>query len=175
MKWFWITNFLFFQASWFSAAFYTQHAVWIISGLLLAHFLLSPTKWADFKLLPLAFLGICVDKLHFTLGTFSNPVSFTAIDTFFPLWLILLWIMFVVTLNHSLSWLLNKPLAVIVGFGACGGTLSYWAGIQAGALSYHWSTLVLIPILMLSWGILFTVLLFGARYLNLNSDLKALR
>ena len=136
MKPFWITNFLLFQASWFSAAFFTQHAAWLITGLLLVHFLLSPRKWEDFKLFPLALFGASLDKLHLLIGTFSNAVPFTAIDTFFPLWLILLWIMFVLTLNHSLSWLTNKPLPIVIGFGACGGTLSYWAGIQAGALSY---------------------------------------
>lgn len=175
MKPFWITNFLLFQASWFSAAFYTQYAALLIGSLLLVHFLLSPKKWADFKILPLALLGVCLDKFHLFIGTFSNATPFTAIDTFFPLWLILLWIMFVLTLNHSLSWLINKPLLIVISFGACGGTLSYWAGIQAGALSHTWSISLLIPTLILSWGILFPVLVFGVRYLSYSSDLKPLR
>ncbi|MCL9782370.1 DUF2878 domain-containing protein [Vibrio sp. S4M6] len=175
MKPFWFTNFLLFQASWFSAAFYTQHAAWLISGFLLVHFLLSQNKWADLKLFPLALFGACLDKLHLFIGTFSNSVPFTPIDTFFPLWLILLWLMFVVTLNHSLSWLINKSLPIVIGFGACGGTLSYWAGIQAGALSYSWPITLLIPTLILSWGILFPLLVFGVRYLSPISDLKLLR
>ncbi|MCW8334200.1 DUF2878 domain-containing protein [Vibrio sp. SCSIO 43135] len=166
MKRFWITNFLLFQASWFSAAFYTQHAIWLITGLLFIHFLFSPTKRADLKLLPLALIGVLLDKIHLIIGTFLPSDLFTSIDTFFPAWLILLWVMFVLTLNHSLSWLLDKPLFVNVIFGAIGGAISYWAGIQAGALSSDLTNYSLLITLALSWGVLFPTLVSGTRYIN---------
>ncbi len=159
MKRFWIINLILFQASWFSAAFYTTGAAWIIAGLLMLHFLLTPTPRADLKLLPLVLPGICVDALHLLAGTYS------AGETLFPIWLILLWSMFVISLNHSLNWLIKSPKVVLVAFGSAGGTASYWAGIQAGALQSTWSTEVVITVLMLAWGILLPLLVIGYRYL----------
>ena len=45
-----------------------------------------------------------------------------------------LWIAFATTLNHSLRWLVNRPVAAAL-CGAIGGPLAYLAGAKLGALT----------------------------------------
>ncbi|OEF08473.1 DUF2878 domain-containing protein [Vibrio genomosp. F10] len=148
MQRFWIINLVIFQASWFCAAFLNQHAGPLMAGLLVVHFLLSPTKKKDLNLLLLLPVGLAADKLQLHLGVFSVG------SEFFPMWLLLIWIMFIISLNHSLSWLnrfSSLPLAVI---GALGGTASYWGGIKAGVIEPLLPAHQVILSLMLVWAIL---------------------
>jgi hypothetical protein len=160
MKWFWITNFVLFQLSWFCAAFYTANATLLILALLAIHFVISPSRLSDAKLLVLMLVGVAVDSVHFELGTFSSG------EHPFPVWLALLWCMFLVSLNHSLNWLVDKSLWLLAGFGAIGGTSSYIAGIKAGALQTDWPFEWVIITLLFSWGLLFPLLVLGYRYIN---------
>lgn len=157
MKRFWIINLVLFQASWFSAAFLTVNANIILAALLGVHFLLSPSAKKDLAVLPLALIGIAVDIFHFNIGSFSSQLGG------FPLWLALLWSLFVISFNHSLSWLVNKPIWLLMAFGAVGGTSSYWAGMQAGALQSGLQDATLIASLALSWGLLFPLLIVSYR------------
>ncbi|MBW3696901.1 DUF2878 domain-containing protein [Vibrio sp. T187] len=160
MKAFWLINLVLFQASWFCAAFATEYASLVIACLLVLHFYLSPSRSEDLKIMPLALIGIVVDQTHLLFGTFS------ADSGAFPLWLVLLWLMFVVSFNHSLSWFYEKHLIVLIGFGGVGGTLSYLGGIKAGALGSALPTSQLVISLALSWAILFPVLMFCCRYIK---------
>lgn len=163
MKRFWIINLILFQASWAAAAWYPQQAALIIACLLGIHFLCSPSPRFDSKVLLLALIGISADTILLLLGAFYSPMAF------FPLWLVLLWFMFIISLNHCLHWLVNQPIGLLVCVGAFGGTLSYWAGIQAGALQTHWPITWVITSLMLTWSILLPLLIYGYRYLKLTS------
>lgn len=160
MKTFWIINLILFQLSWFSAAFFTQYAALIISALILLHFYLSPTPKLDIKVSLLALMGIFIDTLHLNLGTFSSE------HAFFPFWLALLWMIFCISLNHSLSWCAKQPYWLLVLFGSIGGSLSYWAGIQAGALSTLQTPSHTLVVLALSWAILFPSLVQAHHYLT---------
>ena len=42
-----------------------------------------------------------------------------------PAWIATLWVAFAMTLQHSLQWLMARPLAAVL-FGAIGGPLAYW-------------------------------------------------
>jgi len=46
-----ILNFALFQAGWFTAAIMKDGSVWIMLGLVILHFVISPSKKADAKLL----------------------------------------------------------------------------------------------------------------------------
>jgi hypothetical protein len=160
MKRFWIINFLLFQTSWFCAAFYTEHASLMMLALLGLHFCFSPTRLADIKVLLLVGVGLVVDNLHLTLGTFSAQAAL------FPVWLALLWCVFVISLNHSLQWLINKPLWLIALLGGVGGTSSYMGGVKAGALQSSLPTEWLVAVLFVAWGLLFPMLVLLYRYLQ---------
>ena len=51
-----------------------------------------------------------------------------------PIWMVSLWMAFATTLNHSLRWLMTRPLAAAAA-GAIGGPLAYLAGARLGALT----------------------------------------
>ena len=51
-----------------------------------------------------------------------------------PFWMLSLWMAFATTLNHSLRWLMTRPVVAALG-GASGGPLAYLAGAKLGALT----------------------------------------
>ncbi|MBD1573145.1 DUF2878 domain-containing protein [Vibrio sp. S17_S38] len=160
MRQFWIINFALFQLSWFCAAFYTAEAAYWITAILIMHFCFSPQKLADVKVLALLIPAVAIDSLHIALGTFSTHSGG------FPLWLGLLWAMLLISLNHSLHWLVSQSLWLISLLGAISGTASYLAGIKAGAMQTTWSYPVLIMLLSLSWAVLLPLLAMIYRKLN---------
>ena len=66
----------------------------------------------------------------------SGKVQFASAwpNSFAPFWMLSLWMAFATTLNHSLRWLMTRPLAAALA-GAIGGPLAYLAGARLGALA----------------------------------------
>ncbi|WP_421194227.1 DUF2878 domain-containing protein [Aeromonas jandaei] len=95
--------------------------------ILLLHFLFSPSRQRDWRLLPIAVAGCLLDALLWQLGLFRFPAGF-------PLWLVLLWLGFALTLAHGMRWLLRLPRWQQALFGMVGGTSSYVAGAAMGAV-----------------------------------------
>ena len=170
MKSFWLINVLLFQSSWLCGAFFTQYANLVNPILLISHFVLTPTRKQDAKLLLLVPLGLSIDFLQMQLGVFSaTSVGSEPITSSFPLWLVFLWIMFVLSLNHSLRWLTRCSSPVLVVIGAVGGASSYLAGIKAGALQSLVSDSFLFVSLLLAWGVLLPTLVWlQKRYFSLG-------
>ena len=71
MKRFWIINLVLFQSTWVSSAFFTEQAVFIAPLLVALHFLLSPTRRDDLRVLLLLPIGLLLDSLMIGLGAFS--------------------------------------------------------------------------------------------------------
>jgi len=63
--------------------------------MLLLHFLFSPSRKDDVRLLPLALAGCLLDLLLWQIGLFQFPAGF-------PLWLVLLWLGFALSLAHGM-------------------------------------------------------------------------
>ncbi|WP_454008753.1 DUF2878 family protein [Aeromonas sp. Marseille-Q7275] len=96
--------------------------------MLLLHFLFSPRRRYDWRLIPVALAGCLLDILLWRLGLFQFPAGF-------PLWLLLLWCGFALTLSHGLRWL--RPCRAgsrraVVWWGAS----SYVAGAAMGQCTY---------------------------------------
>ena len=70
--------------------------------MLLLHFIFSPSRKGDLRLLPVALAGCLLDGLLWQLGLFQFPAGF-------PLWLVLLWLGFALSLSHGLRWLRPLP------------------------------------------------------------------
>ena len=66
-----------------------------LAGMLLLHFIFSPAAGQDWRLIPVALAGCLLDILLWRLGLFHFPSGF-------PLWLLLLWCGFALTLSHGL-------------------------------------------------------------------------
>jgi hypothetical protein len=67
--------------------------------------------------------------LHYATGSAALPPGGA------PRWIIALWISFALTFNHSLRWLIGRPL-VCLALGAGGGPLAYAAAARLGAVTF---------------------------------------
>lgn len=144
-----LINFVIFQACWFTAALYQQSGTLTMLGLLIIHFLLSPTKYNDVKVLLLALLGCSVDQFLYVLGV----LEFTTYSAFIPTWLVLLWCCFVLSLNHSLHWLVKSPIVIQVILGGVFGSLSYFAALNFSALQTSLSSIYFVIVIAVTWAI----------------------
>lgn len=124
-----LANIVLFQFGWyFSVILQTPYALLWAAGFMLVHYRFF-SKLSELKqLLPVTLVGLCID----TAWHFSPAITFQGPGFVIPFWLMGLWIIFPMTLNHSLSWLKGRiPLQAILG--AVGGGGSYVAGAALGA------------------------------------------
>ena len=115
--------------------------------MLLLHFLFSPRRRQDWRLIPVALAGCLLDILLWRLGLFQFPAGF-------PLWLLLLWCGFALTLSHGLRWLRPLPRSQQALFGMVGGASSYVAGAAMGAVHLPWGiwiSTVLLAVIWMGW------------------------
>jgi len=167
----WI-NFIWFQVIWFIAVLYTDQAVNILLFSLFLHFLISPIREADLlTLLGITLLGSLADYLLTFLGIFIFPDAL-----FIPIWLILLWAHFALSLNHGMSWMIKLPLYARILFGAIFGTLSYYAGAELGAVTLHHNLILSLFAMSMIWASLLPVYieiaLFNRDYCDENINKK---
>jgi len=140
-------NMAWMQALWFAAVIGAAYGSGWPAVTLLALFTgwqLQPERRqnSDLVLLPIAvFIGMILDTAWIMLGwiEFSNPGPVPGIA---PLWILVLWAGFSLTLSHSLAWLQNRLLTAGLIAGLV-GPLSYLAAQRLGALhimieSSHW-------------------------------------
>ncbi|WP_337073771.1 DUF2878 domain-containing protein [Aeromonas veronii] len=113
-------------------------------AMLLLHFLFSPSRQRDWRLLPIAVAGCLLDALLWQLGLFRFPSGF-------PLWLVLLWLGFALTLAHGMRWLLRLPRWQQALFGIVGGASSYVAGAAMGAVNLPWGIWISTALLAVIW------------------------
>lgn len=113
-------------------------------GILLLHFLFSPRRRQDWRLIPVALAGCLLDILLWLLGLFQFPSGF-------PLWLLLLWCGFALTLSHGLRWLRPLPRWQQALFGMVGGASSYVAGAAMGAVHLPWGIWISTALLAVIW------------------------
>mgnify|MGYP001351779366 CR=1 FL=1 len=166
-----IINFVLFQAAWFVCvlgASYNQTylALPLSIIILLIHFSLIKKRMLDLKLIIIAgLIGLLFDGvlLNFDLIIYNDPglpYPYT------PIWIVMLWMIFAMTLNHSLAWLSQKYYLAIL-FGAIGGPLAYIAGEKLGAITLL-STNSIIT-LSIGWALITPILLVIANELNKNA------
>lgn len=147
MYWFWF-QFLIFQALWLVAILGGNEWLALCLILLAIQLFASPSK--DWRVMPIALVGISVDTLLTLAGLFQFDQ--------FPVWLGLLWIGFILTLGHSLAWLQRLPRLSLAPIGAIAGTASYLAGWRLGAVDLPLGLLPSSAALALAWAILLPAL-----------------
>ena len=166
-----IINFVLFQAAWFVCVLgasynHTYLALTLSLIILLLHFAIIKNRMLELKLIIIAgLIGLLFDGalLNFDLIIYNDPglpYPFT------PIWIVMLWMIFAMTLNHSLAWLSQK-IYVSVLFGAMGGPLAYIAGEKLGAITLL-STNSIIT-LSIGWALITPILLTIANKLNKNA------
>jgi len=166
-----ITNFILFQAAWFicvlGAAYdLTYPALGISMLILIVHFALIKNRLLELKLIMIAgFFGLVFDGalLNFDLIIYNDPGVPYPIT---PIWIVMLWMIFAMTLNHSLAWL-SKKIYLSFIFGALGGPLAYIAGEELGAITLLGMNAIVT--LSVGWAIITPILLIIANKLNKNA------
>lgn len=145
-------NFLAYQLAWFAVILgAAQGFAWAGAAVALivaaVHGLRHRQRF-EWKLMGLAALiGILVDSTLAITGQVRFAQAWP--EDLAPYWMLCLWIAFATTLNHSLRWLMHRPVAAALA-GAVGGPLAYLAGARLGALVIVTPTTTL-PLIALLW------------------------
>ena len=130
-----------FQLGWFACVL-GGNSLWLVlaGAALMAHLLWISRSMAEVRLvLAVCLLGTAVDSLLLNAGVFA----FKQPGFLIPFWLVVLWALLAITLNHCLAWT-AKPLWRAILLGAISGPLSYYAGQRLGAVQFPlclWPTL----------------------------------
>jgi len=133
-----IINFLLFQIGWFIlilGAAWDKTFIAVLLGLVILaiHISMIDQKINELKLLLIAgVIGFLFDGFiqYYQFIIYNSPGWSFPLT---PIWIIMLWMIFAITLNHSLVWLKNR-ISLSVIFGAIGGPLAYLAGEKLGAI-----------------------------------------
>lgn len=157
-----ILNFVLFQAGWFTAALMLDDAAWIMLGMVALHFVISPTKLADARLLIILLpIGLTLEVLMISLGFIVFNSAFVL-----PIWMILLWCLLILSFNHSLKWLRDIPLAFQVVLSGIAGLASYLAAQKFEALSIGEPLLLYGAAIALVWAIQLPVMMVITKQVN---------
>ena len=114
--------------------------------ILVSHFVLSPSKSEDCKILLLALVGFSTDLIMTYLGVF--------IFNQWPLWLLVLWMAFVLNLGHSMRFLRRLKLIYLINIGALGGSYAYWVSWKFGAVEWPYGAALTMVIVATIWAII---------------------
>ena len=167
---FW-ANLLGYQAAWFIAVgFAARGLAWpgvlACLGFAAISWWISPMRRSDLKLVGAALAcGLLLDGVLAATGWLDYAAPLPALPG--PAWIATLWVAFAMTLQHSLQWLLVRPLAAVL-FGAMGGPMAYWGaarGFDAVAFAAPMQATVT---LALGWAIAMAVFVAIARSANLS-------
>ena len=162
-----------FQIGWFaciaSVRYDQEFPAIFFCGLLVGlHFFFSKAPRLDFKLTLIALvLGIVVDSSlqYFSVIRFYG----WALGPLSPFWLWMVWVMFALTLNYSLAFLLNKHLLLSAIAGLLFGPLSYIAGAKLGAASFD-NSLAHLAVLGMVWMLTLPALVFISKNSSLPTE-----
>lgn len=160
-----ILNGLLFQLGWFSAVLGGNAvALGVMLAILMIHqllFIRHKSEWLFIVLVGV--IGIVVDS---TLSL-SNVLLFSSTAVGIPTWLFCIWILFACTINHSLSWLKDRPLVAIV-MGGFAGPSSYFAGSKLSDVAFAEPLFQSLTIVVIVWAILLPLLMMLSKKINAN-------
>lgn len=143
-----IANAVLFQIGWF---------VCILCGSLWAgiftlaaitfHFVISSRRLDDAIAV---FIAIALGLFHDSLLLHTGHIQFVESVYLPPLWLVCLWALLGITLNHSLVWIYSRPLWSGL-LGAIAAPLSYLAGVSLSSAEWSSPLLEVLPIIAILW------------------------
>ena len=168
-----LVNFILFQFGWFTcviSAGNNLEALAIISlvVIIIIHLSLDKQRWHS-ELLFISitgFIGLTIDSLLISLNVFAanSEVTFHGIA---PPWLVGMWMLFGMTINHSMSWLKNKLLLASF-LGGVFAPLAYWAGVRLSALenTVEYNDYLAFLIIGMCWFFVMPTLFWVSAFIN---------
>lgn len=156
-----------FQILWFAAVIGSaNNLVWpcLIMLIILFYWQLQTSRRAatDVSLIVIATLiGLIIETLWIWMGileyTDERPINFVA-----PLWILVMWAGFALTINHSMAWMKAHPLLPSL-LGLISAPLAYFGGMRLGAVIYNQDVLVVSAHIGLAWAIALPILVWCSR------------
>jgi len=159
-------NYALFQAGWFVCVLGTASGhPWLAGAvglfLVLVHLFLVPDPIREGALLLLSLMvGLCIDAFHIWIGVLSFPHG-SFHPALPPLWILVLWMQFAMTLHYSLGWLAGR-YGIGALLGGVSGALAYWAGVRFGAAHFNDHLLACLLQIGLSWALVLPIFLKAA-------------
>jgi hypothetical protein len=143
-----LTNVLLFQVGWFVCILFASQ--WAVLYTLVAgcvHFYWSQTRVRDAIAVVLCLL---IGVVHDSVLIHAGLIRFVESSLWPPLWLMCLWLLLGITLNHSLRWVYERPYWSAM-LGAISGPLSYLAGVKLSSAEWSSPLTEVIPIIAFLW------------------------
>ncbi len=164
-----VLNVIAFQFGWFACVLGAAHdQPWlgsaVVAVLVAVHLATAIRPAVEVRLVAAALvIGLVWETLLLAGGwiEYSTGVVWAGVA---PLWIVMLWALFAITLNSSLGWLKGRLLVAAV-FGAVGGPLAYWGGVRLGALVFV-EPLFAVIALAVGWAVLTPMLVVLAQRLE---------
>jgi hypothetical protein len=143
-----IANAVLFQVGWFVcilcgslwAGIFTLAAITV-------HFFISRQRREDAIAVLIA---IALGVLHDSLLLHSGQIQFAESAYLPPLWLVCMWALLGITLNHSLVWIYSRSLWSAF-LGAIAAPLSYLAGVSLSSAEWSSPLVEVLPIIAILW------------------------
>ncbi len=151
-----IINAVVFQIGWFICVLYGNLWAGLFTGLtLVLHFVYSPIKGRDLVALG---LSLAIGFVHDAVLLGESLIHFTETRDTSPLWVLCVWALLGINLNHSLRWVYERPWIGAV-LGAICGPLSYLAGERLSSASWLSTNLLVdvVPVLVVMWALVLPI------------------
>ena len=164
-----VLNVIAFQFGWFACVLGAAHdQPWlgsaVVAVLVAGHLATAVRPAVEARLVAAALvIGVVWETLLLAGGWIEYPTGVVWASVA-PLWIVMLWALFAITLNSSLGWLKGRLLVAAV-FGAVGGPLAYWGGVRLGALVFV-EPLFAVIALAVGWAVLTPMLVVLAQRLE---------
>jgi len=157
----WI-NFAGFQLVWWLSILFGNLAIGVALAALSLHFLFHSRPFSEMAtVFCAAILGFSIDSWLTLTGFFQ----FDGRDGIPPLWLFMLWMGFAATLRQSLSFFTDRYM-LASALGGVGGSSTYIAAAELGAVQLDWGLLNSFLALTIVWSFLFPLLVFLSHLLS---------
>lgn len=143
-----LTNVVLFQVGWFACILGGN--VWAVSftfAALVYHFTVSEQRLND---VVAVLIALALGLLHELLLLHGGYIRFVESSVLPPGWLLCLWILLGITLNHSLTWIYSRPLWSGL-LGAIAAPFSYLAGVKLSSAEWSSTLVEVLPIIALLW------------------------
>jgi hypothetical protein len=143
-----LANILYFQIGWFVCILFGDLWAFLFTLTVLSlHFYASKLKQSDAILVSLA---LVLGLIHDTILIHVDILQFPGGPSFPPFWMMCLWALLGITLNHSMNWIYERPRWAAV-FGAVFAPLSYLAGAKLSGAQWLSSVTVAMFTIAIMW------------------------
>ena len=139
----------------------------MILFLIVHHYLFVSDIQEIYLVLIIGAIGTITDSLLFLSGSFIYAGAYSNEILIAPMWITAMWAGFSATVNHSMSWLKDKWLLMVI-CGIVFGPAAFFTGEKFGAIEFHLSALFSVLVIAIVYGILMPAIYLLNGYLGLD-------